>query len=211
MQSEREGMKRSATFEADSLMSNKVIASLQSSLHQALAENADMKAKLNKIHDDSDLKGLTSILDASNNNHIADSNHNAEGSITIAINTDTETETATEEEDETDEPTLVHQPIGNSKSYESCSVLSISEYFDAAEKLSTCSTSSDDDDDGSLATDVSEDDGVDYANAQERKLLSGQASGTGRRSKLPAPKPDAGDVSLWGLLCKNIGKVINAT
>lgn len=29
---------------------------------------------------------------------------------------------------------------------------------------------------------------------------------TGRRSKLPVPKPDTGDVSLWNLLCKNIGK-----
>ena len=29
---------------------------------------------------------------------------------------------------------------------------------------------------------------------------------TGRRAKLPAPKPDTGDVSLWSLLCRNIGK-----
>lgn len=29
---------------------------------------------------------------------------------------------------------------------------------------------------------------------------------TGRRSKLPVPRPDTGDVSLWNLLCKNIGK-----
>ncbi len=28
---------------------------------------------------------------------------------------------------------------------------------------------------------------------------------TGRRSKLPMPRPDV-DISLWGLLCKNIGK-----
>lgn len=29
---------------------------------------------------------------------------------------------------------------------------------------------------------------------------------TGRRSKLPVPKPDKGDVSLWNLLFRNIGK-----
>lgn len=29
---------------------------------------------------------------------------------------------------------------------------------------------------------------------------------TGRRSVLPRPKPDVGDISLWSLLCKNIGK-----
>ena len=29
---------------------------------------------------------------------------------------------------------------------------------------------------------------------------------TGRRSKLPVPKPESSDVSLWSLLCRNIGK-----
>jgi hypothetical protein len=29
---------------------------------------------------------------------------------------------------------------------------------------------------------------------------------TGRRTKLPAPKPDTEGLSLWNLLCKNIGK-----
>lgn len=29
---------------------------------------------------------------------------------------------------------------------------------------------------------------------------------TGRRDKLPCPKPEDGGVSLWGLLRKNIGK-----
>jgi Oxysterol-binding protein len=29
---------------------------------------------------------------------------------------------------------------------------------------------------------------------------------TGRRTKLPAPRPDLEGLSLWNLLCKNIGK-----
>jgi hypothetical protein len=29
---------------------------------------------------------------------------------------------------------------------------------------------------------------------------------TGRRTKLPAPRPDTEGLSLWNLLCKNIGK-----
>lgn len=29
---------------------------------------------------------------------------------------------------------------------------------------------------------------------------------TGRRTKLPSPKPDTEGLSLWNLLCKNIGK-----
>ena len=29
---------------------------------------------------------------------------------------------------------------------------------------------------------------------------------TGRRGRLPMPRPDMGDISLWSLLCKNIGK-----
>ena len=40
--------------------------------------------------------------------------------------------------------------------------------------------------------------------ASEENLLT--TFKTGRRSKLPVPKPDQGDVSLWNLLFRNIGK-----
>lgn len=37
-------------------------------------------------------------------------------------------------------------------------------------------------------------------------VMPGMELGMGRRCKLPVAKPDTGDVSLWSLLCKNIGK-----
>lgn len=37
-------------------------------------------------------------------------------------------------------------------------------------------------------------------------LFQYQKTNCGRRSKLPVPKPDSGDISLWNILYKNIGK-----
>ncbi|KAK8768822.1 hypothetical protein V5799_014715, partial [Amblyomma americanum] len=105
-----------------------------------------------------------------------------------------------------DEPTLVHQPVQQSVSHESSSALSTSEFFDAAEKLSLSSSSSEEEEEeGSFCSEVS-DDGTEYAPGAEGNLRDHLPLTQGRRSKLPAPKPDAGDTSLWNLLCKNIGK-----
>ncbi|XP_075732806.1 oxysterol-binding protein-related protein 6 isoform X3 [Rhipicephalus microplus] len=104
-----------------------------------------------------------------------------------------------------DEPTLVHQPVQQSVSHESSSALSTSEFFDAAEKLSLSSSSSEEEEEGSFCSEVS-DDGTEYAPGAEGNLTDRPPLSQGRRSKLPAPKPDAGDTSLWNLLCKNIGK-----
>ncbi|RWS31220.1 oxysterol-binding protein-related protein 3-like protein, partial [Leptotrombidium deliense] len=174
IQNERDSFRAKQMTDVDA-SALKLIASLQQSLQESLDRNQELKQKLSRIHDESDVSSTFNANNAS---------------------------TSSAAEEELDEPTLVHQPIGNSKSYESSSVLSISEYFDAAEKLSICSTSSEDEDDGSFATDVSEDDPVEYNNA----LKSAVESKTGRRCKLPAPKPDVGDISLWSLLYKNIGK-----
>lgn len=105
-----------------------------------------------------------------------------------------------------DEPTLVHQPVQQSVSHESSSALSTSEFFDAAEKLSLSSSSSEEEEEeGSFCSEVS-DDGTEYAPGIEGSLRNRLPLTQGRRSKLPVPKPDAGDTSLWNLLCKNIGK-----
>ncbi|KAI1285688.1 Oxysterol-binding protein-related protein 6 [Halotydeus destructor] len=233
MQYEKEFSKQSSTpYDQDVLMVNtNAYSSLKFSLNQALDENVALRAKLSLIHAESNVAPMAanirrrSVLSDSNNNKSCNWSRSGDSSMTMkatpqsgppkdvgVVGTDGDITTTTEDEEtteeEADEPTLV-QPIGNSKSYESASVLSISEYFDAAEKLSHCSTSSEDDDDGSCATDLSGDDGLDTANAQERKLApfsKTESTGTGRRNKLPCYKPETGDVSLWGLLCKNIGK-----
>lgn len=93
-----------------------------------------------------------------------------------------------------------------SVSHESSSALSTSEFFDAAERLSQSSSSSEEEEEeGSFCSEVS-DDGTEYAPGAGGDS-GGRAPATqGRRSKLPVPKPDPGDTSLWNLLCKNIGK-----
>ncbi|XP_015919304.1 oxysterol-binding protein-related protein 6 isoform X2 [Parasteatoda tepidariorum] len=96
-----------------------------------------------------------------------------------------------------------------SLSHESSSVLSASEFFDAAENFSNCSTSSEgslSEEGGSFLSDVS-DEGTEYTPIPSvTEVPPTPTCGTGRRSKLPAPKPDMGDFSLCNLLFKNIGK-----
>ncbi|XP_053205634.1 oxysterol-binding protein-related protein 7-like isoform X2 [Panonychus citri] len=154
-----------------------VISNLKLSLQKSLDQNRELRQRLNRIHEDSDTSSIPQI------NLIMNSCSTAN---TTAI------------EEDIDEPTLVHQPIGDSKSYESCSVLSLSEYYDAAERFSTCTSSTDEEDDRSVTTDLSEEETSGFKQTSQGV--------TGRRSKLPCPKPETGDISLWSLLCKNIGK-----
>ncbi|XP_015793635.1 oxysterol-binding protein-related protein 3 isoform X2 [Tetranychus urticae] len=149
-----------------------VITNLKLSLQKALDQNRDLRQRLSQIHADSDISSLSQL--------------------NIIMNS------CSTVEEEADENTLVHQPIGDSKSYESCSVLSLSEYYDAAERFSTCTSSTDEEDDRSVTTDLSEEETAGFKQTSQGV--------TGRRSKLPCPKPETGDISLWSLLCKNIGK-----
>lgn len=263
-------MKRGGTFEADTLMANKVISSLQQTLQSVLEENQELKKRLEQIHvvsippesseilnrvgsgksdrgrtkkqllklakvtsEDGEGTGIrkgtsddgegtvirkgTSDDEGTVIRKVSDDNNNpTPGSRRLSRETNEEDEDE-DEEDKSQDTTIIHQPIGGSKTYKSTSILSISEYFDAEEKLShrnNSTTSSEeeeeeDDDEESFATDLSEDDGLDTANAQELMVAAGSvaiSTGTGRRSKLPVPSPDLGDTSLWSILCKNIGK-----
>lgn len=95
-----------------------------------------------------------------------------------------------------------HSNLTKSTSLDTCSM---SEYYDAEEENRSGSESSSertDEDDIS-----SENDDTEYNAAQS--VSEDQLSvsfETGRRSKLPVPKPDSGDISLWNILYKNIGK-----
>ncbi|XP_069107379.1 oxysterol-binding protein-related protein 6-like [Argopecten irradians] len=95
--------------------------------------------------------------------------------------------------------------LSQSLSAESCS---ISEYYDAEEyKESGSESSSEPSDDEEISSEISEENDTDYnaAISVSEDQLS-ETFQTGRRSKLPVPKPDSGDVSLWNLLYKNLGK-----
>ncbi|CAL1543618.1 unnamed protein product [Lymnaea stagnalis] len=89
---------------------------------------------------------------------------------------------------------------------------SLSEYYDAEENIGTISDSSSEPSDEEVSSEISEDgndtdntggiSGKPYASTS----LLNSICATGRRSRLPVPKPESPDVSLWNLLYRNIGK-----
>jgi len=148
-----------------------VVQSLRQSLSEALRQNKELKLKLDRIHEASNVALMTPLL---------------------SPDTAKMTRATSITEDDVDEETIIHQPLAHSTSRESSSVLSISEYFDAEENLSACTTSTEDEDEESLATDLS-DDGTEYRNLSKTSIdRISIANTTGRRSKLPAPQPDSG-------------------
>ncbi|KAH9389723.1 hypothetical protein TYRP_007270 [Tyrophagus putrescentiae] len=119
--------------------------------------------------------------------------------------------------DEYDEPTF-HQNVSR-YSQDDTSVLSMSEYYDAEDKMvpsdynsSTSEEEEEEDDDESVITDFSEDgQSGGGSGGGGSQVVAKTADGdhhfasTGRRTKLPSVQPSS-DISLWSLLTKNIGK-----
>ncbi|EEC04850.1 oxysterol-binding protein 3, putative, partial [Ixodes scapularis] len=178
LQTERERLKQH--IESENLPGGggnaALVANLKNALSQALQQNYDLRACLRRIHEDSDPSSFPPP-------------ESPAGETSPFVS-----------------PQLVHPPLQQSVSHESSSALSTSEFFDAAEKLSQSSSSSEEEEEeGSFCSEVS-DDGTEYAPGAGGDSGGRAPSTQGRRSKLPAPKPDAGDTSLWNLLCKNIGK-----
>ncbi|KDR22246.1 oxysterol-binding protein-related protein 6-like [Zootermopsis nevadensis] len=158
-----------------------MVASLRNSLNQALQQNADLRLRLARIHDTADLSDISSVGPASE---------------------------------------VLQKPLHASLSYSS-SCISASEFFDAEEyqlhqdrqggrdgsdtSSEACSLTSEE---GSVSSENSEV-GTEYTPAQslaEGTGASNMKCMTGRRTKLSAPRPDTEGLSLWNLLCKNIGK-----
>ncbi|KAK3086742.1 hypothetical protein FSP39_022721, partial [Pinctada imbricata] len=91
----------------------------------------------------------------------------------------------------------------------SAETASMSEYYDAEEdnRDSGSEYSSEPSDEEDMSSEISEENETDYNAAQSvsEDQLS-ETFETGRRDKLPVPKPGNSDVSLWNILYKNIGK-----
>ncbi|XP_077283452.1 oxysterol-binding protein-related protein 6-like isoform X2 [Arctopsyche grandis] len=175
--------------------SNTMVATLRSNLNSALQQNAvgspselaELKSRLARIHDASDIAEISSAGPPSE----------------IAV-----------------------RPFHTSHSYSS-SCVSASEFFDAEDLLSLDGqteageiasgvielegdTSSEagslTSEEGSVSSDNSEPP-TDISPLRELSVPSAGGQGlTGRRTRLPATRPDTEGLSLWNLLCKNIGK-----
>ncbi|XP_037776656.1 oxysterol-binding protein-related protein 6-like [Penaeus monodon] len=103
---------------------------------------------------------------------------------------------------------LLHKSLHTSLSYESSSCFSASEYFDAADAFSDVGgtdTSSEASSDNSSFTSEASDAGTD-AHPSAAEIEEDGKCFTGRRTRLPAPKPLTEDFSVWNFLYKNIGK-----
>ena len=94
--------------------------------------------------------------------------------------------------DEYDEPTFHHQNVSR-YSQDDSSVLSMSEYYDAEDKMSpsdyNSSTSEEEDDDESVITDFSED-GLNFQVVPKVDDVS-VSTNTGRRTMLPSVQPSS--------------------
>jgi len=166
---------------SSSTATGNIVASLRNSLNQALQQNADLRSRLARIHDTADLSDISSVGPASE---------------------------------------MLQKPLHASLSYSS-SCVSASEFFDAEEyQLHQNAQGAHDGSDtsseagsltseeGSVSSENSEA-GTEYTPAQSMVGGTGNLNMkcmTGRRTKLPTPRPDTEGLSLWNLLCKNIGK-----
>lgn len=151
------------------------INSLKESMAELLRQNADLRARLSRIHADSMIpENTTGVV------------------LTSPLPSPGDKE-GTE-----------HNTLTQSFSAESCSM---SEYYDAPEAIesqSDTTSEASDEPSSEISDEGNETDYNSKISVSEGELS--QTFQTGRRSKLPVPRPDTGDVSLWNLLCKNIGK-----
>jgi len=190
---ERERLKlvMEATSETTSISSrtgapaSSMVASLRCALQVALQQNAELRSRLQKIRNDAELAIST---DGPN--------------LTMALELDLN-------------PT---QKLGHHSLSYSSSCVSQSEFFDAKEYLTDVAITD-------SSTDASETEMEGENEAEEEGSVSeaseignetphlpespepsdGKCT-TGRRSRLPAPKPSTEDLSLWNLMKRNIGK-----
>lgn len=137
----------------------------------ALKQNKELREKLKQIHETSNIAFYSPVTSPE----------------AVKI-----TRATSITEDDIDEQTVIHEPLAQSVSRDSTSALSISEYFDAEENLSACTTSTEDEDEESVATDLS-DDGTEYRTSKKSlENMSIVGNSTGRRSQLPSQQPDTG-------------------
>uniref|UniRef100_A0ABM0GUL0 Oxysterol-binding protein n=1 Tax=Saccoglossus kowalevskii TaxID=10224 RepID=A0ABM0GUL0_SACKO len=178
--SERSRLKQALEQDIQPTSHNVEIYQLQTQLQRAYAQNTDLKERLGRIFREADLTATPMHPIAT--------------------------------QESTPSPALVRDVSNDSK----LSVSDISEFFDAEEYFILSSSSSeaapsDEDIDSSFLSDeeFSEETG-DLQSMCPSSVVENDIqpsySKTGRRSKLPVPKADVGDFSMWNLLKKNIGK-----
>uniref|UniRef100_A0A3B5RBB6 Oxysterol-binding protein n=1 Tax=Xiphophorus maculatus TaxID=8083 RepID=A0A3B5RBB6_XIPMA len=180
---EKEKIKQVLSEQEQSDQSSQII-SIRKSLSLALAQNAELRSRLNRIHSETIL---------------------TEQVVSVNI-----IPTPDEAVEQMGIP-LTQQASNESRLSMSESV---SEFFDAQEVLLSASSSENEgSDDESYVSDVSDNISEDNASVTDnvsRQMANGDFAGSafrnGRRICLPAPCPDTSNINLWNILRNNIGK-----
>ncbi|GFR94094.1 oxysterol-binding protein [Elysia marginata] len=174
---ERERLK--SALEQESETGQGQVAALKISLVEVQKQNADLRARLARIHSESVVPAECSVAPVLSPLPTLRVSHSHDKSASLV----------------------------QSLSLDS---FSMSEYYDAEENVAgTISDSSSEPSDDEVSSDVSEDGndtdhttgGTSYSEAPPEPICA-----TGRRNRLPVPKPESPDVSMWNLLYRNIGK-----
>ncbi|KAM6909857.1 oxysterol-binding protein-related protein 3 isoform 2-T2 [Xenentodon cancila] len=175
--SERERLKQCLDHESCPPTSPRVV-NLKNTLAAALAQNSELRERLNKIHAESRIVEPTLI------------------NLTAPVQKQDSVE---------DSHPLVHQVSNESRA---SIAESLSEFFDAQEVLLSASSSENEvSEDDSYISDISDNISIDnFSNETESERPNSDAILCQRRSCLPCPSPNNSTVSLWNILRNNIGK-----
>ncbi|KAI5699622.1 hypothetical protein M8J75_005933 [Diaphorina citri] len=159
----------------DSESSSRETTNLRNSLQHVLQQNSEIRSRLNKIHEFSDLADLTEPKALTN-------------SVSYSSSCLSASEVFFDAEEylpEEDRPTPAPNNLASDSSSEAGSLSS---------------------EEGSVSSENSELGATDYNHNPTSNNVILTRNMTGRRTKLPCPRPDTESLSLWNLLCKNIGK-----
>lgn len=165
----------------DSEATSRESTSLRNSLQHVLQQNSEIRSRLNKIHEFSDLTDLTEPKALTNSLSYS-------SSCLSASEVFFDAEEYLPDEDR-DRPSSQATPHHNNQASDSSS---------EAGSLSS--------EEGSVSSENSELGATDYNHNPTSNNVVLTRNMTGRRTKLPCPRPDTESLSLWNLLCKNIGK-----
>lgn len=193
LNSERERLKASLDSEPCGLFnsaSSQNTISLKDDLSKILKQNLDLKNRLLKIHEASNLEEV-SCLDA-----LKEKGQPYSSSLSYSSSCVSATEFF-DAEDSLAEETAIFEP-GDDERDEESEVRTRSESSSEADSFSSG--------EGSVSTESELGTELDNPVSNLDTGEMGDQSLTGRRTVLPAPRPHTGGLSLWNLLSKNIGK-----
>ncbi|KAJ8926088.1 hypothetical protein NQ315_009945 [Exocentrus adspersus] len=202
LNTERERLKNALESEvqAPSNVSNRNIVNLKNNLNQVLQQNTDLKSRLLRIHEASDLADLSSLDHLSENSFCFifvwlflpwDVQHRAyNASLSYSSSCVSATEFFDAEDLPADKPAEY-----NERGEEESEVRTRSESSSEAGSLSSG--------EGSISSESELGAELNPVNSLDMGDTQGM---TGRRTVLPAPRPITEGLSLWNLLSRNIGK-----